>query len=427
MTKLRLLHTSDWHLGGVLHEQPRDYEHRAFLDWLLGILHQEEIDALLIVGDVFDRPNPSAQTQSLFFNFVVAAKSRLPSLEVVILPGEHDSSTRLSASVPLLATQGVYLLGSVDPIEEGNPNLDRCLVTLHGSDGAPAAHLAALPYRRPRQLGVPVLDEDATQRLVDSIRSIYGPICEEAIRRAGEERASLAAGHFYLAGSQVLGSPESRLKNRVLPALPADFLSPLLSYVALGHLHVGQRILNNVYYSGSPLALTFPDSHYCQQVLVAEFDGARLTETRGIPVPRPVDLLRVPCDEPQPPEQVLESIRQLEKLEGRDPCSPTRPYLEVRIRLNAPRHTLRDEIAKELDDKWPRLLRISLECEQPPGPLDHPDSPRHWLNELNPEEIFRHCYRRKHASPYTILNEPSDRLVNAFRRLCQEQKEGEGQ
>ncbi len=420
------MHTSDWHLGGVLHEQPRDHEHRAFLDWLLGILHDEEIDALLVAGDLFDRPNPSARTQSLFFNFVAAAKSRLPSLQLVVLPGDHDPGTRLGASLPLLATQGVYLLGRMDATEEGKPNLDRCLITLHGADGAPVAHLAALPCLRSR--GVSPLDENPGQKLVESARSVYGSICEEAIRRAGEDGcASLAAGHVYVAGSQVVETPDSRISSRRLPALPADVFSPQLGYVALGHLHVGQSISDNVFYSGSPLALSFADSRHCQQVLIADFDGHRLAETRGVPAPRPVDLLRVPCDEPQPPEQVIDMLRQLERLEGRDSSSPTRPYLEVRVRLNAPRPGLRDEITREVDDKWPRLLRISLERQRTSEFPAREDSRRQWLDELNPEEIFRNRYQRKHSSPYTILNEPSDRLMQAFRLLCQEQEKGGGQ
>ncbi|HXK60256.1 MAG TPA: exonuclease SbcCD subunit D C-terminal domain-containing protein [Acidobacteriota bacterium] len=426
MSKFRLLHTSDWHIGQVLHEQPREYEHQFFLDWLVSLLEAEQISALLVAGDIFDGPNPTAVSQQIFYKFLATAKTRLPHLEIVILGGNHDSAARLDAPHPVLSAFGVHVVGGLRRTEAGFLETDRCLVTLHGPDGNPAAYLAAVPYLRPGDLPLCPNDEDGDLRLVESISSIYRPICEEAINRAGADKAALAAGHLYLTGCQLSELSERKIQNGYLAALPADIFCTGLSYIALGHLHLAQSVTEKIHYSGSPLPLSFAESSYNHRVLIAEFDGPELVELRSIPVPRPVQMLRIPEDGPRPPEQVLKEIQQLESLEGRDPLSPTRPYLEVRVRLERPRPTLREEISRALDDKWPRLLKITPDY----GPREHSlasSSPARGLDELNHEEIFRSCYRRKYVSADSILNEPSDELMAAFRCLWEEQERGEVQ
>ncbi len=421
--KFRLLHTSDWHIGQVLHEQPRDYEHEVFLDWLLTTLEDQQIDALVVAGDVFDGPNPTAQSQQLFYSFLAAAKSRLPDLDIVILGGNHDSAARLDAPHPVLSAFGVHVLGGLARSEDHDPDADRCVITLHAANGKPAAYLAAVPYLRPGDLPPAQPDEDPAAKLTEAIDSIYRPLCEEALHRAGGKQAAIAAGHLYLTGGQISELSERKIQNGYLTALPVRLFCPQLAYVALGHLHLGQSISDKIHYSGSPLPLSFTETGYCHRVLVAQFEGSELKDLRAVPVPRPVEMLRIPADAAQPPEEVLEEIRQLDSLEGRDVCSPTRPYLEVRVRLEAPRPTLREEISRELEDKWPRLLKITPDYGKPAASTSFGRGRR--LDELNPEEIFRHCYKSKYSSEVTILDEPSDELMRAFRLLWEEQERGE--
>ncbi len=421
--KFRLLHTSDWHIGQVLHEQPRDYEHQVFLSWLLTVLEDEKVDSLLVAGDVFDGPNPTAQSQQLFYSFLAAAKGRLPGLDIVILGGNHDSAARLDAPHPVLSAFGVRVLGGLARSTDRDSNPHRCLIPLHGSDGNPAAYLAAVPYLRPGDLPPTHPDADPESNLSEAISSIYQPLCEEALHRAGGRLPAIAAGHLYLTGCQISEVSERKIQNGYLAALPIGIFSPQLAYVALGHLHLGQSVSEKIHYSGSPLPLSFTEMDYCHRVLIAEFEGPELTSLRAVRVPRPVEMLRIPRESPLPPEQVLEEVGRLEKLEGRDPLSPTRPYLEVRVRLEGPRPALREEISRELEDKWPRLLKITPDYGKPAA-SEH-FTPGRRLDELNPEEIFRHCYKGKYSSALTILDEPSDELMRAFRLLWEEQERGE--
>ena len=97
---MRVLHTSDWHLGHTLHGYDRAYEHQRFLDWLLDTLEAEAVDALLIPGDVFDNANPSAATQHQLYRFLTTARARMPALSIVVTAGNHDSPARLEAPSP---------------------------------------------------------------------------------------------------------------------------------------------------------------------------------------------------------------------------------------------------------------------------------------------------------------------------------------
>jgi exonuclease SbcD len=421
--RFRLLHTSDWHIGQVLHEQPRDYEHQEFLSWLLTALELENIDALLVAGDVFDGPNPTAQSQQLFYRFLAEAKARMPGLDIVILGGNHDSAARLDAPHPVLSAFGVHVLGGLARSGDGDSDPYRCVITLHGSDGNPAAYLAAVPYLRPSDLPPAHPDESAESSLTEAISYIYRPLCEEALHRAGGQLPAIAAGHLYLTGCRISELSERKIQNGYLSALPVGIFSPQLAYVALGHLHLGQSVSEKILYSGSPLSLSFAETDYSHRVLMAEFEGPELAGVTAIEVPRPVEMLRVPREAALPAQQVLKEIAELEKLDGRDPLSPARPYLEIRVRLDAPRPTLREEITRELEDKWPRLLKITPDHGKPAGNVPLGQGRR--LDELNPEEIFRHCYKSKYSSALTILDDPSDELMRAFRLLWEEQERGE--
>src|SRR5450830_1653635 len=110
---MRLLHTSDWHLGQSLHNFDRHYEHQCFLDWLIDTIVAEEADALLIAGDIFDNANPSSNAQRQLYRFLQQAKTRAPGLQIVVIAGNHDSPGRLEAPGPLLEAHGTVVIGNV--------------------------------------------------------------------------------------------------------------------------------------------------------------------------------------------------------------------------------------------------------------------------------------------------------------------------
>src|SRR5512146_1269375 len=142
---MRLLHTSDWHLGHTLKEVTREHEHASFLRWLLETLAQEAPDVLLITGDVFDSAIPPASADRMWFEFLAAARRARPAMDIVAIAGNHDSPARLGAASSLLRELGVYVVGGLPRRPDGALDFERILIPVAGGRGL----VAAVPFLRP--------------------------------------------------------------------------------------------------------------------------------------------------------------------------------------------------------------------------------------------------------------------------------------
>lgn len=301
---MRLLHTSDWHLGHTLHDVPRDLEHERFLSWLVETLVAEAVDALVITGDVFDTANPPAQAQARWYELLAEARRRLPALNVVIIGGNHDSAARLDAPMPLLQAMGIHVIGAVRYVPgqgERRLDVDRLIVPLTDARGQVAAYVAAVPFLRtsdlPRakrpaheQPGDPDAPPDAISNegttnaaqaqpdpLIEGVRQLYAQVLDAARARRQPGQALLATGHCYMVGTDVSRLSERRILGGNQHALPVDIFPDDVTYVALGHLHKAQRVggRENVRYAGSPLPLALDEARYRHQVYVVDLDGRR--------------------------------------------------------------------------------------------------------------------------------------------------------
>ena len=128
---MKILHTADWHIGQLFHEYDRTYEHQQFLNWLIDTLQTEQIDVLLISGDVFDISNPSAVSIKMFYSFLNKATKVNPDLQIVITAGNHDSASRLEAPKPLLESSNVHIIGLVEKDSEGNIDYQKLLIPIY--------------------------------------------------------------------------------------------------------------------------------------------------------------------------------------------------------------------------------------------------------------------------------------------------------
>ena len=144
---MKILHTADWHLGQTFYEYDRREEHLHFLEWLKQQIRQHEIDVLLIAGDVFDSPNPSAESQRMYYRFLREVTSENPSLQIIIIAGNHDSAARLEAPNPLLENMNVTVRGVVRRNAEGDIDLQHLIVPLY-TEGEVTAYCLAVPYLR---------------------------------------------------------------------------------------------------------------------------------------------------------------------------------------------------------------------------------------------------------------------------------------
>ena len=145
---IRILHTADWHLGQTFFGYDRAGEHEVFLNWLAGEIREREIDALIIAGDVFDVSNPSAASQSLYYHFIYRVTAENPTLQIVIVAGNHDSAARLEAPLPLLQAMRTEVRGVVRKSDDGEIDYDHLTVELKNRDGEVELLCMAVPFLR---------------------------------------------------------------------------------------------------------------------------------------------------------------------------------------------------------------------------------------------------------------------------------------
>jgi len=412
---MRLLHTSDWHLGQTLHNFDRTWEHQRFLDWLLETLVTEEIDALLIAGDIFDNANPSAASQRQLYHFLQQARARLPQLDIVVIAGNHDSPGRLEAPGPLLAAHGTRVVGHMVKNADGALDLDRLLVPLTGRDGDIKAWCVAIPFLRPGDVPRPDLTAqdgepaDPYAVYIQGIALLYRQAYALAESRRAPGQAILAMGHCHMVGGDSSPDSERRIVIGGTEALPASMFDPGLAYAALGHLHLAQRVgkQEHLRYSGSPLPLSFSEVNYQHQVLRIDLDGASARAIVPVPVPRAVELLRVPAS----PAPLTDVIAALVELDLPERPLHEQPYLEVRVLLDGPEPSLRAQVEAALQGKPVRLAKIEPTRRVVTAPGIEPVLSLDQLAALQPDEIFRRLWQQRFGD-----EAPDDQLA-AFAEL----------
>ncbi|MFM5708739.1 MAG: exonuclease SbcCD subunit D C-terminal domain-containing protein [Aeromonas veronii] len=405
---MKILHTADWHLGHQLHGHDRRFEHDAFLDWLSDTLKAREIDALLVAGDLFDTANPPASAWQQLYRFLARLRAEMPHLNMVLIGGNHDSPSKLDAPHELLRAFDLHLVGSISRDSEGTLETDRLLVPLQDREGKIAAWCAAVPFLRSSDLRVESLEE-GQDRLIEGVRQVYAEVLAEGRARCGEDLPLIAMGHAYLAAGQLSELSERRVLGGNQHALPAELFAGA-DYTALGHLHLAQSPATGVHYSGSPLPLSLAEANYNHQVLEVTFAEGKLTGLERIPVPRAVEMIRLPQSTL---DDALNAIASLELVA----CpQEAQPFLEVRLLLPKPEARIRERILAAIADKPVRLARISTQY-QGSGEGLADGCERRRLDELSPTEVFRLCYQRQ------FEGEPEAGLVASFEEILEQVKE----
>ncbi|WP_432379091.1 exonuclease SbcCD subunit D C-terminal domain-containing protein [Duganella sp. P38] len=405
---MRLLHTSDWHLGQSLHNFERHYEHQRFLDWLLDAIVAEQADVLLIAGDVYDNANPSAATQKQLYRFLRLAKERVPHLNLVIIAGNHDSPGRLDAPGPLLEAHGTRVIGAAQRGADGEIDIESLVLPLTGRSGEIEAWCLAVPFLRPGDVPrVPA--EEGVDPYLAGIALLYQQAFALAQSKRQEGQAIVAMGHCHMVDGQMSSDSERRIVIGGTEMLPAGIFDPAIAYAALGHLHLAQHVgkQEHIRYSGSPLPLSFAEVNYAHQILRIDLQGAGVREIVPVPVPRAVELLRVPS-RPAPLTQVLE---ELEALAPPEAPAEQQPYLEVRVLLEQPEPGLRARIEAALDGKHVRLAKIETSTAARDSSIDKEVMTLDQLEKLKPDDIFRQLYEQRFGNPA-----PADQL-SAFAEL----------
>jgi exonuclease SbcD len=300
---MRVLHTSDWHLGRQFHGASLLQEQAAALDRIVELAAEAEVDAVLIAGDIYDRAIPPAEAV-LLFNDTLARLSR-SGAAVVAIAGNHDSHVRVSIYDPLLSAFGVTIRGDVRRAHEP------VLVTPKRG-GAPVA-IYPLPYLEP------AVDGPSLDALAEAVEAGSSPgstrvshqevtrLALDGIRRdllSRPQHRSVLVAHTFVMGGEPSES-ERQLSIGNVDRVSVDSFAGF-DYVALGHLHGSQQLDGpRVAYSGTPLPYSFSEQHHTKSVRIVELDAAGTASVEIVPlgVGRPLRTLEGPleclCDDPQ--------------------------------------------------------------------------------------------------------------------------------
>ena len=271
---MRILHTSDWHIGRSLYGRKRYEEFEAFLTWLAETIQQNEIDALLVAGDIFDTSTPSNRAQELYYRFLcrVAASS---CRHVVVVAGNHDSPSFLNAPRELLKALDVHVIGSASNAWE-----DEVLVLCNDQD-VPELIVCAVPYLRDRDIRVAQAGEsveDKERKLIDGIRNHYAGVAalaEQKRDKLGADIPIVGMGHLFTAGGETVdGDGVRELYVGSIAHVTAGIFPASFNYLALGHLHVPQKVNGSetIRYSGSPLPMGFGEAKQQKSICLVAFD-----------------------------------------------------------------------------------------------------------------------------------------------------------
>lgn len=432
---MRILHTADWHLGHTLREHARTAEHAHFLDWLVATVAEREVDALLIAGDVFDGANPQPAAWRMWFEFLGRLKRTRPNVQVVVVAGNHDSPARLEAPRELLRAFDVRVIGRLERAADGALRTDDLLVPLRDANGRTAAWCVAIPFlrasdvlalapRAPAATGgdyvLPTAsgDEggdaaDAADPLIAGMRALHAELFAAARARRQPGQALVAMAHGYLVGGALSELSERKVLGGNQHALPIDLFPRDCVYAALGHLHRPQALAgrDGVRYSGSPLPLSMPERLHAHHVLFCDLDGERVAKIWSLRTPRLVPLVRIPERGELDPDAALAAVAALPPRDEAT-ADELRPFVEVAVRLSEPSPQLAERIARALEDKDARLVRVEVVLAGAAATAG--SEPPRELASLTPEDVFVRRYRRDYDGDVPAP------LLTAFRELLDE-------
>jgi DNA repair protein SbcD/Mre11 len=376
---MKLLHTSDWHIGRTIYGRKRYEEFEAFLIWLAETIQQNEIRTLLVAGDVFDTSSPSNRAQELYYRFLcrVAASS---CRHIVVVAGNHDSPSFLNAPKELLKALDVHVVGSITESPE-----DEVLV-LRNKQDAPELIVCAVPYLRDRDIRVAEAGEsveDKERKLIDGIRTHYAAVATLAEQKREELSADIpivAMGHLFTAGGQTVDGDGVRelyvgsLAHVTTGIFPASF-----DYLALGHLHVPQKVNGSetIRYSGSPLPMGFGEAKQQKSVCQIEFHStAASVKLVDVPVFQKLDRVKGNWD------GILSRILELS-------ASGFRSWLEVIYEGDEVIGDLRERLEAAISGTQMEILRIKNNriIDRVLGQIHEEET----LDELNVSDVFERC------------------------------------
>ena len=404
---MKILHTSDWHLGRSLYGRKRYDEFSAFLDWLVDLIESENVEALLVAGDVFDTSMPSNRAQELYYQFLCKVSASC-CRHIVIIAGNHDSPSFLNAPKELLRALNVHVVGAISE----NPEDE--VIILNGPANEPNAIVCAVPYLRDRDIRSVEAGEslaDKSLKLIEGVKKHYAKVCLIAEERQQEygEIPIIGMGHIFTTGARTVdGDGVRELYVGSLAHVGEESFPDCLDYLALGHLHVPQRVGNakHILYSGSPIAIGYNESKQNKRVLIVEFNGRTpLIREHSVPCFQKLERISGTIDE---------ICTRIDDLKAQN----SNAWLEIEytgIGLASNLQQIMDEAIADTEMeirkiKNQRIVEKALSQKNQQETLDN----------LNVNDVFMRC-----LDSHAVTEEERPALINSFNEIVLRLQEGD--
>ncbi len=393
---MKILHTSDWHLGHKLYGNPRHQEHGDFLNWLTRTIEEQKVELLIVAGDIFDSQAPSNQSLAMYYSFL-SEITKSCCRHVIIIGGNHDSPTLLNAPKEILSFLNIHIVGKAPENREDE------IILIRDDSNTPEIMVLAVPYLRDKDVRSSVAGEsiaDKQQKLLTGIREHYITLTDLALQRQKDMHITvplIATGHLFCQGGKTRQDDGIReLYVGTLVHLTLDSFPDDIDYLALGHLHLPQKISGQERrrYSGSPLAMSFSEANEEKKIILIE--TAPTLTVHEFPVPRFQQLQSISGDL----ETILEKIAELRT--GEESI-----FLEIFYKGFHLIDDLQEQISCAVQDSRITVLRISNKHIR-----DHilkQSSEVKTLEELTPRQVFQQCLEVNE-----VPEEQRDELIFGF-------------
>lgn len=299
---MKILHTSDWHLGHSLYNYDRTAEQQSFLEQLARIVATEKPDAMVVSGDIYHYSTPSAATQKMYTDAMLDIHKACPTMTMAVTAGNHDSSSKLEIDSSLWQHFGLNIVGCIKRTAE-EVNLDKHIIEVRNGEEI-QGYIVAVPHVYPQNF--PLLDTDTPRE--ERQARFFQALLDEVEKRNADRLPVVLMAHLSIEGSDRSGHDES---IGGVEYVPLSTMGEGYDYLALGHIHCPQDIKGSnrrARYCGTPLPVSF-DETYPHSVTVVELDGHEEPQLRTVEIKNPIPLVTLPR-EPKPFEEALKELEE---------------------------------------------------------------------------------------------------------------------
>lgn len=396
---MKILHTSDWHLGQKFIQQDRKEEHAMALEWLLTTIKEQSIDVLIVAGDIFDITSPPNYARAMYFDFLKKVLNT-SCQHIVIVGGNHDSPAMLNASASLLEAFNIHVVAMAkDPI-------DHQVIPLHNPQGELQAVIAAVPFLRERDLQYTIAGEsmmDRAERLQQSIAQHYQQLAA-IMDKYPSAVPKIATGHLYTSGA-ITHEKQDNIYLGNIENISADRFPNTFDYIALGHIHRPQKVGGNpnIRYSGSLIPLSFSELGDFKSVVLLDWTKAADQRIQLLDVPTFRRLKTIQGS-------YEEIVEKLTVFVSKDRKEVLTPWVEIIVDVEDFVPQLNDKIHALAEEKGVEVLRVKANYNR--KNITELLASDVQLQDLTTLEVFQ-----KKCENYGVLPEQMKELEISFAEL----------